>query len=65
MSTVVEPATGTEPPLPPHWKQGLYVVDLQGRVTWIGKRVRPEHVGKVDLALYEDVGDGWQLRPDP
>jgi hypothetical protein len=65
MSTVVEPATGTEPPLPVHWKQGLYVVDAQGRLTWIGKRVRPDQVGKVDLPLYQDVGDGWQLRSDP
>ena len=65
MSTVVEPATGTEPPLPAHWRQGVLVIDAQNRLTWIGKRVRPEQVGQVDLALYQDAGDGWQLRPDP
>ena len=65
MSTVVEPATGTEPPLPAHWKQGLYVVDPQGRLTWIGKRVRPDQVGEVDLGLYRDAGDGWELCSDP
>ena len=64
-STVVEPATGTEPPLPAHWKQGLYVVDPQGRLTWIGKRVRPDQVGEVDLGLYRDAGDGWELCSDP
>ena len=62
MATVVEPATGTEPPLPAHWKQGVLVIDLQNRL-WIGKRVRP--LGEVDLALYQDAGDGWQLRSDP
>ena len=65
MATVVEPATGDERPLPVHWKQGVLVIDAQNRLTWIGKRVRPEQVGQVDLALYQDAGDGWQLRPDP
>jgi hypothetical protein len=65
MATVVEPATGDERPLPVHWKQGVLVIDRQGRLTWIGKRVRPEQVGKVDPAFYQDVGEGWQLRPDP
>jgi hypothetical protein len=65
MATVVEPATGQEPSLPAHWKQGLYVVDPQDRLTWIGKRVRPDQVGKVDLGLYRDAGDGWQLRYGP
>ena len=65
MSTVVEPATGQEPSLPAHWKQGVRVMDKQDRFSWIGKRVRPNPLGQVNLALYQDVGDGWQLRPDP
>ena len=65
MSTVVEPATGQEPSLPAHWRQGVLVIDAQDRLTWIGKRVRPDQVGKVNLALYLDTGDGWQLHPDP
>ena len=65
MATVVEPATGQELPLPAHWRQGLYVVDPHDRLTWIGKRVRPEQVGPFHLALYQDVGDAWQLRSDP
>jgi hypothetical protein len=59
------PATGQEPPLPAHWMQGLYVVDAQDRLTWIGKRVRPEQVGKVDLALYQDVGEGFAQTRKP
>ena len=62
MATAVEPATGQEPPLPVHWKQGVLVLDKQDRLSWIGKKVRPDQVGKVDLALYRDAGDGWQLR---
>jgi hypothetical protein len=65
MATVVEPASGTEPPLPAHWKQGVLVIDAQNRLTWIGKRVRPDPLGQVDLDRYQDAGDGWQLRPDP
>ena len=65
MATVVEPATGTEPPLPAHWKQGVLVIDAQDRLTWIGRKVRPDQVGEVDLQLYQDVGDGWQCCADP
>jgi hypothetical protein len=65
MSTVVEPANGTEPPLPAHWKQGVLVIDAQDRRTWIGKRVRPDQVSQVDLALYKDAGDGWERYSEP
>ena len=58
-------ATGQETSLPAHWKQGVLVIDAQDRLTWIGKRVRPDQLGEVDLALYQDAGDGLQLRPDP
>jgi hypothetical protein len=34
-------------------------------MTWIGKKVRQDQVGKVDLGLYQDAGDGWQLWPEP
>jgi hypothetical protein len=64
MSTVVEPASGTEPPLPAHWKQGVLVIDAQDRL-WIGKRVRPDQIGQVDLDRYKDAGDGWQLGAEP
>src|SRR5262245_5074201 len=65
METVVEPATGEEPPLPAHWRQGVLVIDAQDRLTWIGKRVRPDQVGEVALGLYRDAGDGWELCSDP
>jgi hypothetical protein len=65
IATVVEPATGQEPSLPDHWRQGVLVIDAQNRLTWIGKRVRPDPIGQVDLDRYQDVGDGWQLRSDP
>jgi hypothetical protein len=65
MRTVVEPATGQEPSLPAHWRQGVLVIDAQDRLTWIGKRVRPDQVGEVDLGLHRDAGDGWELCSDP
>jgi hypothetical protein len=43
----------------------VLVIDAQNRLTWIGKRVRPDPIGQVDLGRYWDAGDGWQLRPDP
>lgn len=64
-ATVVETATGTQPPLPEHWKQGVFVLDTQNQLTWIGKKVRPDQVGDVDLTHYRDAGDGWQLRSEP
>jgi hypothetical protein len=65
METVVEPATREEPRLPAHWRQGVLVIDPQHRLTWIGKKVRPDQVGKVDLGHYMDAGDGWALCSDP
>jgi hypothetical protein len=65
MATVVEPATGQEPSLPAHWKQGVLVINAQDRLTWIGKKVRPDQVGKVDLGLYLDAGDGWERCSEP
>ena len=57
---VVESATGLEPVLPDNWKQGAYT--LAGNVfTYIGKQVRPDQIGNVDLCLYRDVGEGWEL----
>ena len=38
---------------------------LKGKRLWIGKRVRPDQVGEVDLGLYRDAGDGWELSSDP
>jgi hypothetical protein len=61
----IEPATGQELPLPALWRQGVLVIDAQDRLTWIGKRVRPDQVGEVDLGLYRDAGDGWELCSDP
>lgn len=61
MATAVEPATGTGPSLPAHWKQAVLVVDAQGCVTWIGHGVRLDQLGDVDTGVYWNAGDGWQL----
>lgn len=59
--TQVLPIDGSEiAALPPHWKQAVYVVD-NDNYTWIGKRVRPDQVGQVDLSLYDDEGNGYKL----
>jgi hypothetical protein len=65
MSTEVEPATGREPPLPAHWKEGVLAIDAQDRVTWIGKRVPPDQLGDLGTGIYRDAGDGWELCSDP
>ena len=60
--SVVEPVDGTEQAaLPNYWRQAALVVGNDDRLTWIGKRVRPEQIGNVDLRLYRDAGDGWEL----
>ena len=59
--TLVEPAEGDEPELPADWRQAILVMDNDDRLTWIGKRVRPDQIGNIDLSLYRDVGEGWQL----
>lgn len=61
-TTVVEPATGDEHSLPADWSQGVFVIDDRDRLTWIGKKVRPDQVGTVNHALYQDKGDGWQIK---
>lgn len=62
--TVVEPITGEEPTLPIHWKRVVYVVKPGDYFTWIGKDVRPDQTGPVDLRLFEDVGDGYIPLPN-
>jgi hypothetical protein len=64
-ATVVEIATGEEPTIPEHWKQGVFVVGAPDRLTWIGKNVRPDHVGDMDIGLYWDARDGWQFCSAP
>lgn len=59
--TLIEPSQGGEPELPLHWRQAVLVVNDQDEFTWIGKQVRPDQIGHVDLNLYRDVGDGWEL----
>ena len=62
MGVLVEPMDGSEPVLPNHWKQAVYVLSVSDVFTWIGKRVRPEQLGvPIDFNLYRDVGDGWEL----
>lgn len=63
--SVVEALDGTElGTLPAHWRQGVLVVGNDDQYTWIGKRVRPDQIGPIDLSQYDDVGDGWKLRSD-
>lgn len=59
--SVIEQGSGEDVMLPAHWMQGIYVLDKDVFV-WIGKRVRPEQVGQVDLGLYHDEGDGYKLK---
>ncbi len=60
--TLVEPAKGDEPKLPTDWRQVVLVwADDPDRLTWIGKKVRPDQIGNIDFSLYRDVGDGWEL----
>lgn len=49
--------------LPDNWMQGMYVLE-KNTFVWIGKRVRPDQVGEVDMSLYDDEGDGFRLRQD-
>ena len=53
MFTFVERASGHELTLPVNWRQTVH------SSAWIGKKVAA--VG-VDLSLYEEKGDGYQLR---
>ena len=55
---VAEPADGSEPELPGSWKSAVMVMKGED-FTWIGKRVRPEQTGNVDLSNFRDAGDGW------
>lgn len=47
--------------LPEYWLQGV-LASHDNAYVWIGKRVRPEQIGVVDLSLYESLPDGHQLR---
>lgn len=61
--SVVEPVDGTEEAtLPNHWRQAVSVMNNDDNFTWIGKRVRPDQVGQIDLSLYHDEGDGYRLK---
>ena len=59
---VVEPATGQEPVLPAHWKQGVYAL-IGNTFTYVGKRVRrndqlPLNFEPANDPHYRDIGDG-------
>lgn len=56
---LMELANGNEPALPTHWKQAVWVMQDE-QFTWIGKKVRPEQIGEIDLAAFCDAGDGWK-----
>lgn len=63
--SVVEPVDGSEQvTLPVHWRQGVLVLGQDVRYTWIGKLVRRDQLGNIDLRDYEDAGDGWVLKSD-
>jgi hypothetical protein len=44
--------------LPAWWKEGVLVIDDQGRAAWIGKRVRPDQTTGFNLQGYKDAGEG-------
>lgn len=49
--------------LPEHWRQGVLVIGSDDVPTWIGRRVRAEHLpASLDMSAYEEQGDGWLLR---
>lgn len=58
-TTVIEPVVGGEPVLPTSWKRVVYVVLPRDKFSWIGKDVRPDQIGSVDLSQYQDMGDGY------
>ncbi len=47
--------------LPENWSQGV-LVWMNDEPGWIGKRVRPEQYGNVDLGSYIESSDGYLLR---
>jgi hypothetical protein len=57
----IEQATGDEPSLPKDWKQAVWTLNSKNEISWLGKKVREEQVGKVDLSLYDETEDGWIL----
>lgn len=57
--TIVEPADGTEMMLPLNWKQAVLVMNQNDKFTYIGKLVRPEQVGGLDITGYHDAGDAY------
>lgn len=60
--TEIETADGSEPVLPEHWLEVVYIVDGDD-LTYFGKRLRPEQLpSDLDMAKYEDIGPGWFLR---
>lgn len=64
--TYVQSADGSETAaLPTDWKQFVVVIGNDDRFSWVGKQVRSERTGGVDLSKYQDDGDGWALVDDP
>jgi hypothetical protein len=60
---VVEPVDGTETAtLPEHWKQAVYVANVDNTFTWIGNKVRTDQASLEARAKMIETIDGW-LRP--
>lgn len=58
--THIEPVGDREPlALPEQWRAAVLVMDDNGGWSWIGKRVRPDQVGEVDLSQYQEHRDGY------
>lgn len=65
LTTVIEPISDTEEDatLPDYWREAVLVLDHNDQPSWIGKRVRPDQVGKLDRFKYAEVEGGYQLPP--
>lgn len=59
--TQIEPAEQGDVMLPENWA-AVVVVMTGDHMTWIGKAVRPDRIGRVNLDEYQDVGDGFALQ---
>lgn len=56
----VEPVDGTETAiLPEHWKQAIYVANVDNTFTWVGSKVRTNQASLEARAKMIETTDGW------
>lgn len=64
LHSMIEPADGDEVALPPYWTECVLIVDSDDRIRWIGNRVRPDQLGDIDWAAFNQTtrfgGNGWE-----